>query len=90
MEGARGLDLPERVRHSIAAAVADRGVQARVISTQGRDSMLRPPQALQGPYSPKCLERLSGKSRGCDGGLRSALWRAGDTPRICPMTNGVA
>jgi hypothetical protein len=42
MEGARGLDLPERVRQSIAAA-ADRGVQARVISTQGRDSM-RPPQ----------------------------------------------
>ena len=44
MEGARGLDLPERVRQSIAAAVADRGVQARVISTQGRDSMLRPPE----------------------------------------------
>ena len=43
MQGARGLDLPERVRQSIAAAVAERGVQARVISTQGRDSM-RPPQ----------------------------------------------
>jgi hypothetical protein len=43
MEGARGLDLPERVRHSLAAAVASRGVQARVISTQARDSM-RPPQ----------------------------------------------
>ena len=39
----RGLDLPERVRASIAAAVAERGVQARVISTQNRDSM-RPPQ----------------------------------------------
>jgi hypothetical protein len=39
----RGLDLPERVRQSVAAAVADRGVQARVISTRGRDSM-RPPQ----------------------------------------------
>ena len=39
----RGLDLPERVRASIAAAVAERGVQARVISTQSRDSM-RPPQ----------------------------------------------
>ena len=38
-----GLDLPERVRHSLAGAVADRGVQARVISTQGRESM-RPPQ----------------------------------------------
>jgi hypothetical protein len=43
MQGARGLDLPARVRQSIAAAVAERGVQARVISTQGRDSM-RPPQ----------------------------------------------
>ncbi len=43
MEEIRGLDLPGRVRASLAAAVADRGVQARVISTQGRDSM-RPPQ----------------------------------------------
>jgi hypothetical protein len=43
MEGGRGLDLPERVRKSIGAAVAERGVQARVISTQGRDSM-RPPE----------------------------------------------
>jgi len=43
MEGHGGLDLPERVRHSIAAAVASRGVQARVISTRGRNSM-RPPQ----------------------------------------------
>jgi hypothetical protein len=39
----KGLDLPERVRKSLAAAIADRGVQARVISTQGRESM-RPPQ----------------------------------------------
>ena len=39
----KGLDLPERVRHSLAGAVAERGVQARVISTQGRQSM-RPPQ----------------------------------------------
>jgi len=43
MEEGRGLDIPERVRNSLAAAVADRGVQARVISTQGRESM-RPPQ----------------------------------------------
>ena len=43
MGEARGLDLPQRVRQNIAAAVADRGVQARVISTRGRDSM-RPPQ----------------------------------------------
>jgi hypothetical protein len=43
MGAARGLDLPQSVRQSIAAAVADSGVQARVISTRGRDSM-RPPQ----------------------------------------------
>ncbi|HEX2741757.1 MAG TPA: hypothetical protein VHM69_15045 [Rubrobacter sp.] len=42
-EAGKGLDLPERVRTSLAAAVAQRGVQARVISTQGRESM-RPPQ----------------------------------------------
>ena len=42
-EQGKGLDLPERVRHSLAGAVAERGVQARVISTQGRESM-RPPQ----------------------------------------------
>ena len=41
----KGLDLPERVRRSLAAAVAERGPQARVVSTQGRDSM-RPPQGL--------------------------------------------
>ena len=39
----KGLDLPERVRQSLAAAVLERGAQARVISTQGRESM-RPPQ----------------------------------------------
>ncbi len=39
----KGLDLPERVRQSLASAVAERGAQAWVISTQGRDSM-RPPQ----------------------------------------------
>jgi transposase len=27
---------------------------------------------------------------GCVGGLRSAPWKAGDTLRICPTTNGVA
>ena len=40
----RGLDLPERVRRGIAAAVDSGGVQARVVSAQTRDSM-RPPQA---------------------------------------------
>jgi len=42
-EAGKGLDLPERVRKSLAESVANRGVQARVISTQGRESM-RPPQ----------------------------------------------
>jgi len=42
-EKGNGLDLPERVRKSLARAVAAGGVQARVISTQGRGSM-RPPQ----------------------------------------------
>jgi hypothetical protein len=39
----KGLNLPERVRQSLATAVTQRGVQARVVSTQGRESM-RPPQ----------------------------------------------
>lgn len=39
----QGLDLPESVRKSLAEAVVARGVQARAISTQGRESM-RPPQ----------------------------------------------
>jgi hypothetical protein len=42
-EGGKGLNLPERVRQSLATAVTQRGVQARVVSTQGRESM-RPPQ----------------------------------------------
>ena len=62
-EKGRGLDLPERVRHSLAGAVAERGVQARVISTQGRESM-RPPQghvivAAEGPE----IEAVRGPSR---------------------------
>jgi hypothetical protein len=39
----KGLDLPERVRQSLAAAVAERGVQARMIPVGERESM-RPPQ----------------------------------------------
>ncbi len=42
-EKSQGLDLPERVRQSIASAVSERGPQARTVSTQGRESM-RPPQ----------------------------------------------
>jgi hypothetical protein len=43
MEQVRGLDLPQRVRRSIAAAVGSGGPQARVVSTRSRGSM-RPPQ----------------------------------------------
>ena len=38
-----GLDLPERVRRSLAASVEQSGVQARVVSVGARESM-RPPQ----------------------------------------------
>ncbi len=43
MTEGKGLVLPERVQQSLAAAVAVRGVQARMISTRSRESM-RPPQ----------------------------------------------
>ena len=39
----KGLDLPERVRRSLASAVASKGVQARMVSTGSRESM-RPPR----------------------------------------------
>jgi hypothetical protein len=39
----KGLDLPERVRRSLAAAVASNGVQARAIAVGDTGSM-RPPQ----------------------------------------------
>ena len=63
MEEGRGLDIPERVRISLAAAVADRGVQARVISTQGRESM-RPPQGhIIIAASEKEVEAVRGPAR---------------------------
>jgi hypothetical protein len=39
----KGLDLPERVRKSLAAAVVPQGVQARIVSVGEHESM-RPPQ----------------------------------------------
>ena len=39
----KGLDLPKRVRQSLAAAVAPQGVQARMVSVGEHESM-RPPQ----------------------------------------------
>jgi hypothetical protein len=62
-ESGRGLDLPERVRRSLAGAVAERGVQARVISTQGRESM-RPPQGhIIVAAEDKHIEAVRGPSR---------------------------
>jgi hypothetical protein len=40
----KGLGLPERVRQSLASAVEQRGVQARIVSIGSRKSV-RPPQA---------------------------------------------
>ncbi len=64
MEAKReGLDLPERVRQSVAAAVEERGVQARMISTQGRDSM-RPPQGHVVVAAPKDeIDTIRGPAR---------------------------
>lgn len=56
----QGLQLPERVRRSLAAAVHDNGVQARIISAQGRASM-RPPQAHLVVAAPaQGLDRIRG------------------------------
>ena len=62
-KGGKGLELPERVRKSLAGAVAERGVQARVISTQGRESM-RPPQGhIIVAAGDKQVEALRGPAR---------------------------
>ena len=57
------MDLPESVRQSIAAAVEDRGVQARAISTQAHDSM-RPPQGHVVVAAPEdALDAIRGPAR---------------------------
>ncbi len=62
-EESKGLDLPERIRRSLASAVAERGAQARVISTQARSSM-RPPQGhLVVAASREEIEGVRGPSR---------------------------
>src|SRR3954454_11606945 len=45
---------------------------------------------LSGHFPDSLLETVWKVLGRRDGGLRSALWRAGDTLRICPTTNGVA
>ena len=58
-----GLDLPPRVRESLAAAVASRGIQARTVSTRSRDSM-RPPQGHIVVAAPREeIEGIRGSSR---------------------------
>jgi hypothetical protein len=58
-----GLNLPERVRQSLASAVAERGVQARVVSTQGRDSMKPPQGHVVVAASPEEIESIRGPAR---------------------------
>lgn len=64
-EGVRegGLNLPERVRQSLASAVAERGVQARVVSTQGRESMKPPQGHLVIAAEPEEIEDIRGPAR---------------------------
>ena len=58
-----GLHLPQRVRQSLASAVLERGVQARVVSTQGRESM-RPPQGhVVVAAEPEEIEGIRGPAR---------------------------
>jgi hypothetical protein len=58
-----GLNLPERVRQSLASAVAERGVQARVVSTQGRESMKPPQGHVVIAAEPEEIESVRGPAR---------------------------
>jgi hypothetical protein len=59
----KGLDLPERVRQSLASAVAERGVQARMVSTRAPESM-RPPQGhLVVAATENEIDRIRGPAR---------------------------
>ena len=64
MEAKReGLVLPERVRQSIAAAVTEHGVQARMISTQEAHDSMRPPQGhvvIAAPQTPQTVGLFDG------------------------------
>lgn len=63
MSEGRGLDLPESVRQTLAAAAVERGAQARVISTQAGDSM-RPPQGhLVAAADEEEIEAVRGPAR---------------------------
>ena len=64
-EGVRneGLNLPERVRQSLASAVSERGVQMRVVSTQGRGSMKPPQGHVVVAAEPEEIEGVRGPAR---------------------------
>ena len=64
-EGLRagGLHLPEGVRRSLASAVVERGVQSRVVSTQGRESMKPPQGHLVIAAEPEEIEEIRGPAR---------------------------
>ncbi|MDQ4126402.1 MAG: hypothetical protein M3151_00345 [Actinomycetota bacterium] len=59
----KGLALPERVRQSIARAVRERGPQARMVSTQGRDSMRPPEGHIVAAASEEAIDGIRGPAR---------------------------
>jgi hypothetical protein len=59
----KGLDLPERVRQSIARAVHERGAQARMVSTQGRESMHPPEGHIVAAATREEIDGIRGPAR---------------------------
>jgi hypothetical protein len=62
-EEKKGLDLPENVRKSLASAVLERGAQARMVSTQGRESMRPPKGHVVTAASREEIEGIRGPAR---------------------------
>ncbi len=63
MTEGKGLDLPESVRRSLASAVLERGAQARMVSTQGRESMRPPKGHVVTAASQEEIEGIRGPAR---------------------------
>ncbi|CAN5602133.1 hypothetical protein BH24ACT18_BH24ACT18_02580 [soil metagenome] len=59
----KGLDLPESVRRSLASAVLQRGAQARMVSTQGRESMRPPKGHVVAAASREEIDKIRGPAR---------------------------
>ena len=83
------------IHHAAYLFTAPTGCALLLSLRRPRRAMSRPPRptysvcwiwSSENSPSRDCLESLGGR----DGGLRSVLWRAGDTPRICQTVNGVA